>query len=120
MLVQRPAGPACNGRMVAHGIERSKRRAAIPAGSSVLLTAFPARACGRLRDTSLAGGNTQTMTGVPAGTLYHRWLGLHAPAMRRAVTVLSAGLIVCLALLPFASWGWRWSGAGTPLRSPSS
>jgi uncharacterized membrane protein len=44
------------------------------------------------------------MTGVPARTLYHRWLGLHAPAMRRAVTVLLAGLIVALALLPFAMW----------------
>jgi uncharacterized membrane protein len=45
------------------------------------------------------------MTGVPADKLYHRWLGLHAPAMRRAVTVLLAGLIICLALLPFAGWG---------------
>jgi hypothetical protein len=26
------------------------------------------------------------MTGLPAPTLYHRWLGWHAPAMRRAVT----------------------------------
>ena len=26
------------------------------------------------------------MTGVPAPTLYHRWLGWHAPAMRRALT----------------------------------
>src|SRR5437773_11089564 len=42
-------------------------------------------------------GNTQTMTGVPAPTLYHRWLGWHAPAMRRAVTVLIAGLIVAVA-----------------------
>src|SRR5207344_1537610 len=50
-------------------------------------------------------GNTQTMTGVPAHTLYHRWLGWHALAMRRAVTVLIAGLIVALALLPFATWG---------------
>jgi uncharacterized membrane protein len=50
-------------------------------------------------------GNTQTMTGVPAATLYHRWLGWHAPAMRRAVTVLIAGLIVAVVLLPFAVWG---------------
>ena len=42
-------------------------------------------------------GNTQTMTDVPAPTLYHRWLGWHALAMRRAVTVLIAGLIVALA-----------------------
>jgi len=45
------------------------------------------------------------MTDVPAPTLYHRWLGWHAPAMRRAVTVLIAGLFVALALLPFAAWG---------------
>ena len=45
------------------------------------------------------------MTGVPPDPLYHRWLGFHAPAMRRAVTVLLAGLIVGLALLPFAKWG---------------
>ena len=45
------------------------------------------------------------MTGVPADTLYHRWLGLHAPAMRRAVTVLFAGLIIGLVLFPFAGWG---------------
>ena len=31
------------------------------------------------------------MTGVPPPTLYHRWLGWHAPAMRRAITVLTAG-----------------------------
>src|SRR5262249_2816105 len=52
-----------------------------------------------------AMGNTQMMSGVPAPTLYHRWLGWHAPAMRRAATVLIAGLIVAAALLPFATWG---------------
>jgi len=45
------------------------------------------------------------MTGVPPRTLYHRWLGWHAAAMRRAVTVLAAGLIVAVALLPFVPWG---------------
>ena len=45
------------------------------------------------------------MTGVPPPTLYHRWLGWHAPAMRRAVTAFIAGLIVTVALLPFAAWG---------------
>jgi uncharacterized membrane protein len=45
------------------------------------------------------------MTGVPAHTLYHRWLGWHAPAMRRAVTVLIAGLVVVVALLSFVTWG---------------
>ena len=45
------------------------------------------------------------MTGVPPPTLYHRWLGWHAPAMRRAITVLIAGLIVAVVLLPFITWG---------------
>ncbi|SRR6266536_5280671 len=31
-------------------------------------------------------GNTQTMTGVPAGTLYHRWLGWHAAALTFLLT----------------------------------
>src|SRR5215467_12865788 len=50
------------------------------------------------------------MTGVPPPTLYHRWLGWHAPAMRRAVTVLIAGLIVALVLLPFMTWGLALTG----------
>ena len=45
------------------------------------------------------------MTGVPAPTLYHRWLGWHAPAMRRALTAFLAGLIVAVVLLPFVTWG---------------
>ena len=55
-------------------------------------------------------GDTQTMTGVPAPTLYHRWLGWHALAMRRALTVLTAGLIVAVALLPFVTWGLALAG----------
>ena len=50
------------------------------------------------------------MTGVPAPTLYHRWLGWHAPAIRRAVTAFIAGLIVTVALLPFAAWGLALTG----------
>jgi uncharacterized membrane protein len=45
------------------------------------------------------------MADVPASTLYHRWLGWHAPAMRRALTVLSVGLILTVVLLPFVTWG---------------
>jgi uncharacterized membrane protein len=45
------------------------------------------------------------MTGVPPPTLYHRWLGWHATAMRRALTALAAGLIVAVVLLPFVTWG---------------
>ena len=44
------------------------------------------------------------MTGVPAPTLYHRWLGWHAPAMRRALTAFTVGVIVAVALLPFVTW----------------
>jgi len=50
------------------------------------------------------------MTGVPAPTLYHRWLGWHAPAMRRAVTAFIAGLIVTVVLLPFAAWALALTG----------
>jgi uncharacterized membrane protein len=52
-----------------------------------------------------ASGNTQVMTDVPAPTWYHRWLGWHAPAMRRALTAFAAGLIVAIVLLPFVTWG---------------
>jgi uncharacterized membrane protein len=41
---------------------------------------------------------------IPAETRYHRWLGWHAPALRRAVIVLLAGLIVMLALFPAVAW----------------
>jgi uncharacterized membrane protein len=50
------------------------------------------------------------MNGFPAPTLYHRWVGWHAPAMRRAITVLIAGLLVALALLPFVTWGLAVTG----------
>ena len=50
-------------------------------------------------------GNTPTMTTVPPPTLYHRWLGWHAPAMRRAVVVAAIGLAVALVLLPLVTWG---------------
>jgi uncharacterized membrane protein len=51
-----------------------------------------------------------TAAGVPAPTLYHRWLGWHAPAMRRALTVFIAGLIVAVVLLPFVTWGLALTG----------
>jgi uncharacterized membrane protein len=44
------------------------------------------------------------MTSIPNPTLYHRWLGWHAPAMRRAVIVGSIGLIVAFVLLWFVPW----------------
>jgi uncharacterized membrane protein len=58
-----------------------------------------------MSDTRVAIGNTQTMTGVPPRTLYHRWLGWHALAMRRAVTVLVVGLIVGFAFAALVTWG---------------
>ena len=58
-------------------------------------------------------GNTQTVTGLPAPTVYHRWLGWHALAMRRALTVLTAGLIVAVVLLPFVTWGLALAGQKT-------
>jgi uncharacterized membrane protein len=41
---------------------------------------------------------------VPPRTLYHRVLGWHAPALRRAVVVLVAGLTVAVALLAYTPW----------------
>jgi uncharacterized membrane protein len=50
-------------------------------------------------------GNTPTMTTAPPQTLYHRWMGWHAPAMRRTVVVAFIGLLVALVLLPVVTWG---------------
>jgi uncharacterized membrane protein len=50
-------------------------------------------------------GNTRTMTALPPETLYHRWLGWHAPALRRTIIVALIGLIVAVVLLPFVTWG---------------
>ena len=44
------------------------------------------------------------MTGIPAPTVYHRWLGWHATDLRRAVTVLATGLIVALILVWVVTW----------------
>src|SRR4030095_12503275 len=46
-----------------------------------------------------------SMTSIPNPTRYHRWLGWHAPAMRRTVIVASIGLIVAAALLWCVQWG---------------
>jgi uncharacterized membrane protein len=50
-------------------------------------------------------GNTRAMTSVPPPTPYHRWLGWHAPALRRTVIVGAIGLIVAGVLLWFMPWG---------------
>jgi uncharacterized membrane protein len=50
-------------------------------------------------------GNTRAMIPIPNPTRYHRWLGWHAPAMRRIVIVGSIGLIVAVVLVWFVPWG---------------
>ena len=45
------------------------------------------------------------MTAIPSATLYHRWFGWHAPALRRTAMVAIIGLIIVLLLLPFVPWG---------------
>jgi uncharacterized membrane protein len=44
------------------------------------------------------------MNGMPPETLYHRWLGWHALALRRAIIVFLVGVIVALVLLAFVNW----------------
>ena len=44
------------------------------------------------------------MTSTPPPTLYHRAMGWHAVALRRAAIVGAAGLLATLVLLPFAPW----------------
>jgi uncharacterized membrane protein len=43
-------------------------------------------------------------TEMPARSLYHRSVGWHAPAMRRAVIVVAIGLVVTVVLLPLVAW----------------
>jgi uncharacterized membrane protein len=43
------------------------------------------------------------MAGMPQPTLYHRSVGWHAPAMRRAVVVMCLGVVVAVALAPTGS-----------------
>jgi uncharacterized membrane protein len=44
------------------------------------------------------------MTAMPQHTLYHRSMGWHAPALRRASIAVGIGLIVALPLLDVVSW----------------
>ena len=60
------------------------------------------------------------MTASPPPTLYHRWMGWHAPALRRVAILACIGLAVALVLLPILPWGRRWLQAGTPPRLPTS
>jgi uncharacterized membrane protein len=44
------------------------------------------------------------MNGMPPATLYHRLLGWHAPATRRAGAVMVIALLVGAVLAPFVAW----------------
>ena len=44
------------------------------------------------------------MTASPPPTLYHRWIGWHAPALRRVAILACVGLAVTLVLLPILPW----------------
>ena len=54
--------------------------------------------------TSNGIGNTPTMSASPPPTLYHRWMGWHAPALRRVAILAGIGLAVTLVLLPIMPW----------------
>jgi len=45
------------------------------------------------------------MTASPPPTLYHRWMGWHAPALRRAAVVVVVGLVIAGLLLRLLPWG---------------
>jgi uncharacterized membrane protein len=45
------------------------------------------------------------MAGIPPTTLYHRWVGWHAPALRRAIAVAAVGTVVGAVLLRVVTWG---------------
>ncbi|WP_155371698.1 DUF1345 domain-containing protein [Catellatospora vulcania] len=53
------------------------------------------------------------MADVPSPTLYHRWLGWHAPALRRAAVVACLGLLAGAGLAMVTTWelaaigGWN-------------
>jgi uncharacterized membrane protein len=45
------------------------------------------------------------MTTIPPPTVYHRWMGWHAPAMRRTAAAAVIGLAVGVVLWLFQPWG---------------
>src|SRR5258705_11891262 len=49
-------------------------------------------------------GDPPTTSAMSAETLYHRWLGWHALALRRTMTVVPVGIFFGLVLLWFAPW----------------
>jgi uncharacterized membrane protein len=49
-------------------------------------------------------GHTRDVTELPPATAYHRWLGWHAIALRRAAIAAAVGVAVGLMLVGFVSW----------------
>jgi uncharacterized membrane protein len=74
----------------------------------LLLSRRPEVPTGQERRQELAPsngiGNTPAMTASPPPTLYHRWMGWHAPSMRRAAVVTCIGLLVAGVLVWLVSW----------------
>jgi uncharacterized membrane protein len=60
----------------------------------------------RVRGTSILGGVEE-----PPHTIYHRWLGWHAPAIRRVMVGIAFGVIVGVILAPFVRWPLAMIGA---------
>lgn len=60
---------------------------------------------------AVAIGNTSAMASMPPPTLYHRWVGWHAPALRRAAVMAGIGLVVTVVLQQFVTW-WMAAVAG--------
>jgi uncharacterized membrane protein len=50
------------------------------------------------------GGNNRPMTSLPPATLYHRWMGWHAPALRQAAVACVIGVLAAVGLDAFVSW----------------
>jgi uncharacterized membrane protein len=44
------------------------------------------------------------MTAIAPNTMYHRWLGWHAAALRRLAVATTIGFVVLVALVPFVRW----------------
>src|SRR4029453_5128546 len=44
------------------------------------------------------------MTSMPSATLYHRWLGWHAPALRQGLVVFAIGIATGLIGAQFHPW----------------
>src|SRR5215218_5314291 len=103
------APPALHGAATAGPSPASGREPyRIKASAAGVLSRRPEALTGQDRRQELAPsngiGNTPTMTASPPPTLYHRWMGWHAPALRRVAILAGIELAVTLALLPILPW----------------